>query len=91
MPLALYASFVILDIKRHRDYYLSMRVFEVVMRSGAKTEITAEILHDDVSIDNKIYFYRDKGHKQLVAYFLRDEVAGIVVGPDNASTVPRYK
>jgi len=64
-----------------------MRVFEVVMKSGAKSEITAEILHDDVANDNKIYFYRDKGHKQLVAYFLRDEVAGIIYGHDNASTI----
>jgi hypothetical protein len=68
-----------------------MRVFEVVMRSGAKNEVTAEVMHDDPALDDKIYFYRDKGHKQLVAYFLRNEVAGIVLGPDNASTVPRYK
>ena len=68
-----------------------MRVYEVVMRSGAKNEVLAEVLHDDPAVDNKIYFYRDKGLKQLVAYFLRDEVAGIVLGPDNASAVPRYK
>jgi len=68
-----------------------MRVYEVVMRSGAKNEILAEVLHDEPTVDNKIYFYRDKGLKQLVAYFIRDEVAGIVLGPDNASAVPRYK
>ena len=68
-----------------------MRVYEVVMRSGAKNEITAEVLHDDPAVDNKIYFYRDKGQKQLLAYFVRDEVAGIILGPDNASGVPRYK
>jgi len=66
-----------------------MRVYEVVFRSGAKAEITAEILHDDPGIDNKIYFYRDKGLKQLVAYFLRDEIAGIILGPDNAATMAR--
>ena len=66
-----------------------MRVYEVVFRSGAKAEITAEILHDDPGIDNKIYFYRDKGLKQLVAYFLRDEIAGIILGPDNAATMSR--
>ncbi len=68
-----------------------MRVYEVVLRSGAKAEVTAEILHDDVSQDNKIYFYRDHGRKQLVAYFLRDEIAGIVVGPDNSSAALRHK
>ncbi len=68
-----------------------MRVYELVLRSGAKAEVTAEVLHDDPGIDNKIYFYRDHGRKQLVAYFLRDEIAGIVVGPDNASAAVRYK
>jgi hypothetical protein len=68
-----------------------MRVYEVVMRSGAKNEIMAEMLHDDPVVDDKIYFYRDKGLKQLVAYFLREEVAGIILGPENPSAVPRYK
>ena len=67
-----------------------MRAYEIVMRSGAKTEVTAEVIHDDPATDDKIYFYRDKGQKQLVAYFLREEVAGIILGPDNASAVPRY-
>jgi len=67
-----------------------MRAYEVVMRSGAKNEVTAEVMHDDPALDDKIYFYRDKGQKQLV-YFIREEVAGIILGPDNASAVPRYK
>jgi hypothetical protein len=66
-----------------------MRAYEIVLRSGAKTEVTAEVIHDDPSIDDKIYFYRDKGQKQLIAYFLRDQVAGIILGPDNAGAVPR--
>ncbi len=61
------------------------------MRSGAKNEVTAQVLLDDPDLDNKIYFYRDKGQKQLVAYFVREEVAGIILGPDNATTVSRYK
>ena len=66
-----------------------MRVFEVVLRSGAKAEITAEILHDDAERDTKIYFFRDKSQKQLVAYFIRSEIAGIILGPDNATIVRR--
>jgi hypothetical protein len=66
-----------------------MRVYEIVLRSGAKTEITAEILHDDKTLDNKIYFYRDSEQKQLVAYFLRDEIAGIILGADSARTLPK--
>jgi hypothetical protein len=68
-----------------------MRVYEVVMRSGAKNEITAEVLLDDPALDDKMYFYRDHSQKQLVAFFLRSEVAGIVLGPDNVSGVQRHK
>ncbi len=69
-----------------------MRVYEVVLRSGAKAEVTAEIMHDDAARDTKIYFFRDKGQKQMVAYFLREEVAGVILGQDSGSTVPaRYK
>ncbi len=68
-----------------------MRVYEVVMRSGSKNEVMAEVMHDDPTIDDKIYFYRDKSLKQLVAYFIRDQVAGVILGPDNASGAPRYK
>ena len=68
-----------------------MRIYEIVLRSGAKAEVAAEVLHDDEAHDNKIYFYRDPNQKQLVAYFLRDEIAGIVVGPDNSSAAVRYK
>ena len=53
-----------------------MRQYEIVMRSGAKNEVTAEVIHDDPGADDKIYFYLDKSQKQLAAYFLRDEVAG---------------
>jgi hypothetical protein len=68
-----------------------MRVYEIVFRSGTKVEITAEIVHDDKAMDDKIYFYRDTEQKHLVAYFLRDEIAGIILGPDNARTMPRFK
>ena len=87
----MYYCSIALDIALRSSYHSEMRVYEVVLRSGAKAEVTAEILHDDARNDNKIYFYRDHSQKQLVAYFLRDEIAGIVVGPDNASTSVRYK
>ena len=66
-----------------------MRVYEIILRSGAKAEVTAETLHDDDAKGNKIYFYRDESTKHLVAYFVREEVAGIILGPDIASTKPR--
>ena len=58
-----------------------MRPYEVVMRSGAKTEVMAEVVHDDPAIDDKIYFYRDIAQKQLIAYFLREEIAASSSGP----------
>ena len=69
----------------------NMRVYEVLLRSGAKADVSAESLHDDEIKENKIYFYRDKTHKQLVAYFVRDEVAGIIFGPDNPSNLMKSK
>jgi hypothetical protein len=68
-----------------------MRIFEVVLRSGAKTEITAEVMHDDPALGDKIYFYRDSSQKQLLAYFIRSEVSGIVFGHDNVSGIQRHK
>ncbi len=78
-----------LDIPLPINYNSDMRVYEVVMRSGAKNEVTAEVLHDDPTLDDKIYFYRDKGLKQLVAYFIRDQVAGIILGPDSGAVQGR--
>jgi len=68
-----------------------MRAYEIVLRSGAKIEVTAEVVHDVPAHDDKIYFYRDKGQKQLVAYFLRNEVVGIIFGLNDTAGVPRYK
>jgi hypothetical protein len=63
-----------------------MRVFEVILKSEAKAEITAEVLHEDSAKDNKVYFYNDKCQRQLVAYFNRDDIVGIVLGPDNTAS-----
>jgi hypothetical protein len=67
-----------------------MRIFEVYLRSGAKAEVTAEILQDNGEVDNKVYFYRDKSLKQLAAYFNREEVAGIIFGQENSSSIYRH-
>ena len=66
-----------------------MRIFEVHLRSGAKTEITAEVLQetDGNGNNNRIYFYRDQSLKHLVAYFNRDDVAGITFGAENSGTI----
>ena len=66
-----------------------MRVFEIILRSGAKAEILAEILHDDSGKGDKIYFYNDKSLNQIVAYFNRADVAGVIFGPDKAPSSSR--
>jgi hypothetical protein len=68
-----------------------MRTYEVIMRSGTRSEIVADVLLDDPAHDPKIYFYRDPAQKQLVAVFLREEVAGIILGPDRVRGVRRHR
>jgi len=72
-------------------YFADMRVFEVILRSGAKAQVTAESFDDQCAHDSRIYFYRDKGLKQVVAYFNSEEVVGVVFGPDHANMQPRTK
>ena len=72
------------------DYYPAMRMYEVIMRSGAKHQIMAEVLLDDPEYDDKIWLFHDKAETQVVATFLREQVAGVVIDLDNSSAVPRY-
>jgi hypothetical protein len=67
-----------------------MRMYEVIMRSGAKHQIMAEVLLDDPEYDDKIWLFHDKAETQVVATFLREQVAGVVIDLDNSSAVPRY-
>jgi hypothetical protein len=64
-----------------------MRIFEIVLRSGAKAQVTAEIFQEKPDEDNRIYFYRDQGLKQLAAYFNREDVAGIIFGQDQSGSL----
>jgi hypothetical protein len=68
-----------------------MRVFEVILRSGARVEVTAEIFDEDSGGGDKIQFYRDKGLRKIVAYFNKEDVAGILFGLDYTSQLPSNK
>jgi len=68
-----------------------MRVFEVILRSGAKVEVTAEIFDEDSGTGDKIHFYRDKGLRKVVAYFNKEDVAGIIFGLDHTNPLPPAK
>jgi len=65
-------------------------MYEVIMRSGSKHQIMAEVLLDDPENDDKIWFFHDKAETQVVATFLREQIAGLIIDLDNSSAVPRY-
>ena len=66
-----------------------MRVFEVYLRSGAKAEFEAEALRDDSQNEDRIFFYGDTSLNQVVAYFNRTDVAGVIFGEDKPVTTRR--
>jgi membrane protease subunit (stomatin/prohibitin family) len=66
-----------------------MRVFEVYLRSGAKAVFEAEALREDSQDAEKIYFYGDTSLNQVVAYFNRTDIAGILFGEDKPVTSHR--
>jgi hypothetical protein len=63
-----------------------MRVYQVIMRSGAKIEVQANFMQDEPDNHNVIYFYRDEARSLLAASFVRDEVAGLIIGSDAGVT-----
>ena len=64
-----------------------MRVYRVVMRSGANMDITAKSMRDDPELD-VIYFFHDEGQNVLVASVQRDELAGLIIHAENSSAIP---
>ena len=65
-----------------------MRVYRVVMRSGANMDITAKSIRDDPELD-VIYFFHDEGQHVLVASVQREELAGLIIHAENSSAIPQ--
>jgi hypothetical protein len=66
-----------------------MRVYRVVMRSGANMDITAKAMRDDPECD-VIYFFHDETQNILVASVQRDDLAGLIIYAQNSSAVPHH-
>lgn len=65
-----------------------MRLYRVVMRSGANMDVTAKVMVDDPAVSHAIYFYQDETRHHLVAAVERSQVAGLILFPQKAGTMP---
>jgi hypothetical protein len=54
-----------------------MRLYQVVLRSGANMDFMAKVMIDDPASE-AVLFYQDESRQNLVATVWRDQVAGII-------------
>ena len=66
-----------------------MRLYRIVLRSGANMDIMAKSMRDDPALD-VIYFFHDEIENVLAASVQRDQVAGLILYAQNSSAIPRY-
>jgi hypothetical protein len=66
-----------------------MRLYRIVLLSGATMDITAKSMRDDPALD-VIYFFQDEAQNLLVASVQRDQVAGLILYAQNSSAIPRH-
>ncbi len=60
-----------------------VRLYRVVMRSGANMDVMAKAVVDDPTVSDAISFYQDGTRHQLIAKVMRSEVAGLILYPRN--------
>lgn len=65
-----------------------MRLYEIVLRSGAKMDIFAKSMSDDPKQSDSIRFYHDEGGHSLAATVKRDQVAGLIFHLSKSSSIP---
>ena len=66
-----------------------MRLYRVVMKSGAHMDIMAKSMRDDPALD-VIYFFHDEAQNVLAASIQRDELAGLILYARNSSAIPQH-
>ena len=59
------------------------------MRSGASVDVVAQVMVDDPAA-SEIYFYQDEGGHHLAATVRREEIAGLILGPQKSSAIPTH-
>ncbi len=77
------------DAGRSCDYHLPVRLYRVVMRSGANMDVTAKLMLDDPTVSDSILFYQDETQHHLVATVVRSEVAGLILFPQKSTVTGR--
>ena len=66
-----------------------MRLYRIIMRSGAHVEVRAQIMIDDPAA-SEILFYQDERGHHLAATIQRKEIAGLILGPQKSSAIPLH-
>jgi len=64
-----------------------MRLYRVVLRSGANMDVMAKVVVDDPAASDSIAFYQDEALHHLVARVRRDQIAGLILYPQKAGTI----
>ena len=65
-----------------------MRLYRVVTRSGTNMEFMAKVMVDNPAASDSIDFYQDETLHHLVSTIKRDQVAGMILFPHKANTIP---
>lgn len=59
------------------------------MRSGANLDVVAQVMIDNPDTA-EVFFYQDEGGHHLAASVRREEIAGLILGPQNSSAIPSH-
>ena len=65
-----------------------MRLYRVVLRSGAKMDIMAKSMCDDPARSDSIDFFHDESGHTLAATVKRDQVVGLIFHLSKSSALP---
>ena len=58
------------------------------MRSGKNMDVMAQVMIDDAAASDSVNFYQDETRHHLVAQVKRSQIAGLILFPQKASTMP---
>ncbi len=64
---------------------MAMRNYRVVLRSGASFDVLAQMVVDEPSVSDDVRFFHDEAGHQLAATVKREEIAGLIMGPQKSS------
>jgi hypothetical protein len=59
------------------------------MRSGVHLDFVAKLMIDDPAA-SEVFFYRDEAGHDLAATVRREEIAGLILGPQKSSAIHQH-